>query len=130
MFRRFHGGNAVADVVLCKSTDVENGGVAWRFRIKQGRRKRTAFVVRHEGIARAYINECAHTPMELDMDDGRFFDTSGKHLVCSTHGAMYDPTDGSCLGGPCGGAGLISLALTENDGYIYLDESHTELVEE
>lgn len=120
----------MADVRLCRSKNVEDGGVAWRFTVRQGRRRRTAFVIRYKGIVRAYINECAHTPVELDMDDGRFFDETASMLVCSTHGATYDPGDGSCMGGPCGGKGLISLAVSEKDDYIYLRELNTELVEE
>ncbi len=120
----------MAELKICRSADVENGGVAWRFAIKQGRRRRTAFLIRHGGIARAYVNECAHTPVELDMDDGRVFDETATMLICATHGATYDPADGSCLGGPCGGKGLIPLAVSENDDYIYLRELNTELAEE
>jgi len=120
----------MADVKLCDSAAVENGGVAWRFRVKQGRRKRTAFLIRYQETVRAYINECAHTPVELDMDDGRVFDETGRFLICATHGATYDPADGSCQGGPCAGRGLISLAVSEKDGYIYLNEHNMKLVEE
>ncbi len=120
----------MVDVKLCASAAVVNGGVAWRFRIRQGRRTRTAFVIRHCGVASAFINECAHTPVELDMDDGRMFDETGQFLICATHGATYDPADGSCVGGPCNGRGLISLAVSEKDGYIYLNEHNMKLVEE
>ena len=112
---------------ICPGDAVENGGRAWRFVIRLGRRRRAAFVVRHDGVVRAFVNECAHIPVGLDMDDGRVFDESGRWLICATHGARYDPVDGVCLAGPCGSKGLIPLAVVEKDGYILLKESHIRL---
>jgi nitrite reductase/ring-hydroxylating ferredoxin subunit len=75
--------------------------------------------VRYQGSVRAYLNRCGHMPMELDWEQGKFFDREGLHLVCSTHGALYEPGSGRCLGGPCTG-GLVPIAVEERDGMIYL----------
>jgi nitrite reductase/ring-hydroxylating ferredoxin subunit len=76
-------------------------------------------VVRHGGRVHGYLNRCAHVAMELDWQEGVFFDSSGSVLICSTHGATYEPASGRCLGGPCNGAGLVKLRLEERDGAVY-----------
>jgi nitrite reductase/ring-hydroxylating ferredoxin subunit len=35
---------------------------------------------------------------------------------------LYDPATGACLGGACGGAGLIAVAVEEIDGEVVLRE--------
>lgn len=79
-----------------------------------------AFVVRWLGRPRAYLNRCAHVPVELDWQAGRFFDFSGEFLICSTHGALYDPASGACAGGRCNGHGLVPVPVIEEAGGIYL----------
>ena len=54
---------------------------------------------------------------------GEFFDAEGLVLICSTHGALYAPDSGECLGGPClGCGGLEPVAIEERDGAVYLKE--------
>jgi len=43
-------------------------------------------------------------------------------LICATHGAMYDPQNGTCAGGPCRGQGLHPVPVREADGRIFLEE--------
>ncbi|NCW80797.1 MAG: hypothetical protein EBV68_02860, partial [Betaproteobacteria bacterium] len=69
----------------------------------------SAFVVRFQGQAFAYLNRCAHVPVELDWLEGAFFDDSGQFLVCATHGAMYEANTGLCIDGPCRGRSLEAL---------------------
>ena len=61
----------------------------------------------------------ASPPMELDWQEGRFFDASGLYLMCATHGAVYAPDSGECVGGPCRGASLAKLRVEERDGQVY-----------
>jgi len=82
-----------------------------------------AFAIRFRGKARAYLNRCGHVPVELDWQPGEFFDHSRLYLVCATHGALYDPETGACLGGRCNGRRLIALPISERDGQIFLKES-------
>jgi len=79
-----------------------------------------AFAIRWRGQARAYLNRCGHVPIELDYEHGQFFDFSGTYLVCSTHGALYDPATGRCVGGRCQRTGLVPLPVVEENGAIYL----------
>lgn len=81
-----------------------------------------AFAVRYQGRVHAYLNRCGHIPVELDWQHGRFFDGGGLYLICATHGALYDPATGHCVGGRCNGRGLTPLPVTEREGTVYLLE--------
>ena len=77
-----------------------------------------------DGAVRAYKNECRHLPMRLDdREPKELWDPSGCHLMCSSHGARYQPTDGLCVSGPCEGSHLKSLPIEVRDGEVFLDTS-------
>jgi nitrite reductase/ring-hydroxylating ferredoxin subunit len=107
-------------VVICPSAALVEGGDGVRFAVRRGDRAHAAFAIRYGGRVRAYLNRCAHIGVELDWQPGRFFDADGMVLICSTHGALYDPETGACLGGPCRGAGLAPVAVDEVDGEVVL----------
>ena len=108
--------------VIAQSVDLVERGPGVRFEVHRHGRTRPAFVVRFEGVARAYENACAHQAVELDWMPGEFFDHEARHLVCATHGALYEPADGRCVAGPCRGARLMPLPVVERDGQVYLIE--------
>lgn len=113
---------AEAARLICASADLAEGGKGVRFEIEEGGGKQPAFAVRHGGKVHAYVNRCAHIGVELDWMPGEFFDDSGLYLICATHGAIYLPDSGKCVGGPCRGAGLTPLAVSEQDGGVYLKQ--------
>jgi nitrite reductase/ring-hydroxylating ferredoxin subunit len=82
-----------------------------------------AFAIRYMGKVHAYLNRCNHVAMELDWQPDRFFDDSGRWLLCATHGATYRPDSGECAGGPCRG-GLVKIGLSESDGRVYWHATH------
>jgi nitrite reductase/ring-hydroxylating ferredoxin subunit len=108
--------------VICASGDLAEGGTGVRFERAARHGTEPAFVVRFDGQARAFVNRCAHVPMELDWQPGVFFDADGLYLVCATHGAMYDPATGACAGGPCRGQGLTPIPVREENGHILLED--------
>ena len=106
--------------LICASSDLAEGGDGVRFDVEGQGETASAFVIRHGGRVYAYLNRCAHIAMELDWNPGKFFDTDGEYLICSTHGALYAPDSGACRGGPCRGAGLTRLNVFEADGKVYM----------
>lgn len=112
---------------VADSDALDEGGVGVRFAVPEaGGTTAPAFAVRYDGLPRAYLNRCAHVPVELDWQEGRFFDDSGLYLVCATHGAMYSPEDGSCAGGPCRGRGLVPLRAAETEGGVWVEVAQEE----
>lgn len=109
---------------ICASEDLSDGGPGFRFRVSIRSRQAPAFVVRYRGGVYGYLNECAHKAVELDWEEGHFFDAEGRHLICATHGALYEPVSGACAGGRCGRLGLTALPVVERDGQIFLATSN------
>lgn len=105
--------------LICPSAALADGGTGVRFEIEVRGERLPAFAVRFAGRVHAYLNRCMHLPMELDWRAGEFFDFERRHLICSTHGATYDPATGGCLGGPCDGAPLVRLEAEERGGNVY-----------
>jgi nitrite reductase/ring-hydroxylating ferredoxin subunit len=109
--------------LICASGDLAERGRGCCFEVEWAGERVPAFVIRFRGQVRAYLNRCAHVPVEMDWKPGEFFDLSGLYLICATHGALYAPESGHCLGGRCDGRGLTALPVVERDGNIYLIES-------
>jgi nitrite reductase/ring-hydroxylating ferredoxin subunit len=119
---------------ICSSDAVEDQGDGFRFMIRTSdiaskvggidhRVDETlpAFVIRHDGVAHAYLNRCAHVAMELDWQPGQFFTQDKSAIICASHDAQYLPDTGECISGPCPrGASLIKLDIEEKNGQIYL----------
>jgi nitrite reductase/ring-hydroxylating ferredoxin subunit len=106
-------------VHICGAAELEDGGRGVRFPLTAWGEQRTGFVVRYRGQVHAFLNRCAHVPVELDWNEGDFFDSSGTYLMCSTHGALYLPDSGHCAGGPCRGGKLQPISVLEIGGEIY-----------
>jgi nitrite reductase/ring-hydroxylating ferredoxin subunit len=106
--------------LICASAQVEERGTGIRFAVERHGETQPAFVIRYDGAVHAYVNRCAHVPVELDWMPGEFFDLSGLYLICSTHGATYLPETGRCVAGPCSGRSLVRLPLEESDGKVFL----------
>ncbi len=110
-------------IPLCNARELQDSGEAVPFDVVYCGRTCRGFAIRYQGQAYAYLNQCAHVPMEMDYQPNRFFDITGHWLVCATHGATYHPRTGDCRGGPCRG-GLVKIALTEHDGVVHWHPTH------
>ena len=104
---------------LCPATALADGGRAHVFDVLLWGQPARAFVLRHGGVLRGYINRCAHVPVEMDWQPGVFLDSEQRFILCSTHGASYEPLDGRCIGGPCGRGRLTAVEVREIDGQVY-----------
>jgi nitrite reductase/ring-hydroxylating ferredoxin subunit len=110
-------------IALCRSDDLVDGGLAVPFDVVYQGQSCWAFAVRFEGQAHAYLNRCAHVAMEMDFQPNRFFDTTGRWLICATHGALYQPATGRCMSGPCR-HGLVKIDLSEQSGVVHWHTAH------
>ncbi|MGB8857379.1 MAG: Rieske 2Fe-2S domain-containing protein [Burkholderiales bacterium] len=106
--------------LICRSDELVDGGKGVRFELPGAKRPIAAFAVRYGGRIYGYWNFCPHAGSELDWQPGEFFDESGLYLMCATHGAVFAPENGYCLGGPCARQKLVSLDMEERDGNVYL----------
>ncbi len=104
---------------LCASAELAERGRAVLFDILLWRQPARGFALRVDGRVVAYVNRCAHVPVEMDWQPGEFLDADRAFIVCAIHGAHYDPASGRCAGGPCGGGRLMPIAVEERDGEVY-----------
>lgn len=81
-------------------------------------------VIRYEDQFYAYENHCPHLGIPLNWQPDEFLSIEKTHIQCSTHGALFEPTDGSCIMGPCSGDKLNALPIEcDQDNKIWLKVS-------
>jgi nitrite reductase/ring-hydroxylating ferredoxin subunit len=105
-----------AGVKLCALSELSDPG-ARNFVLQIGGRRFHGFVVRHGDRVTGFVDRCPHMglPLAKTLDD--YLAPDG-HVVCAWHGAVFDPVDGACLGGPCVGASLSAWPVDVVDGRI------------
>jgi nitrite reductase/ring-hydroxylating ferredoxin subunit len=106
--------------LICSAAALAEGGRGVRFTLRSLGGEERGFAVRHRGKVCAYVNRCPHQGTDLDWQPGEFFEESGLYLVCSTHGALFEPGSGFCVAGPCRGDSLEPLEMRERDGEVFL----------
>ena len=107
---------------ICSSDELSNGCAGVEFNVIRKGEVLPAFVVRYRDVVYAYINRCSHMELKLNFINTDFFDYEQENLICATHGALYNPESGACLGGPCNGTGLLSIPVSEAGGKVTLTE--------
>jgi nitrite reductase/ring-hydroxylating ferredoxin subunit len=108
----------VAATTLCRLEEIEDGE-ARGFELGEGAARRSILVVREGDTVYGYENFCPHlgTPLEFLPDD--FMSEDGQHIVCATHGALFQIEDGYCVAGPCAGDALSAVAVAvDADGCV------------
>jgi nitrite reductase/ring-hydroxylating ferredoxin subunit len=75
-----------------------------------------AFIVNDQGSFHAYVNRCRHMSTPLDFVRDQFLSEDRQHLMCYTHGALYEPATGLCIAGPCKGELLYRLPVRVDRG--------------
>lgn len=108
-----------ARLPLCASDELAERGKAYLWDLLQWGQPARAFVLRFDGALVAYINRCSHVPTEMDWQPGEFLDFDRRFILCSIHGAAYEPRDGRCVGGPCGRGRLSPVRVEEEGGQVY-----------
>ena len=104
---------------LCESAALAERGKAVVWDVMQWGRPARAFALRIDGRVVGYLNRCVHVPTEMDWQEGEFLDMDRRWILCSIHGAHYDPANGQCVAGPCGRGKLTPVACHEQDGQVW-----------
>jgi len=101
---------------LCPSGHVPEGS-AKEFQFGHRRSMFRMFVVRHEGVARGYLNLCPHFSLPLNHEPDQFM-VDGL-IVCVQHFARFKPADGLCIDGACEGSHLDAVPVHDGpDGLL------------
>ena len=103
--------------VLCSLDDLDFEK-AREFSFRAGSDIHDIFIQRQEDNVYGYVNICPHAGTPLNMENGKFLEKSGKYLMCHTHGALFNLTDGLCVAGPCNGASLQAIDLIVESGKV------------
>jgi nitrite reductase/ring-hydroxylating ferredoxin subunit len=77
-------------------------------------------IVHWRGQWFAYRNACPHTGVNLNWSPAEIFDLEQRYLLCSLHGALFEPASGYCVHGPCAGDALSPLDIEIRDDALYL----------
>jgi nitrite reductase/ring-hydroxylating ferredoxin subunit len=109
------------NTIVLNSQDLLDGELGLRFNMPMYGEYVTGFVIRYQNKVYAYVNQCAHVPVELDWEEGAFFTAQKDYLICATHGAHYLPNTGFCVMGPCKGKSLKPISVIEQDAKIIVD---------
>jgi nitrite reductase/ring-hydroxylating ferredoxin subunit len=102
---------------VARVEDLPPGRTA-KFILTHDGRELEAFVLNHDGRFVAYVNRCCHIPMTMDWVENQFLSDDGAHILCATHGALYEPDSGECIAGPPLGKCLTAVPLEVRDGRI------------
>ncbi len=99
------------DKALAEMAAGLQNGAGHRYRQVQEHGSLSALVLKYKDQLYAYENRCPHLGIELDWLPGDFFDQQQAFLVCSTHGALFQPDTGKCVSGPCQGQSLRRIEI-------------------
>jgi nitrite reductase/ring-hydroxylating ferredoxin subunit len=103
--------------LIARAEEIQPGSIKKFWLICQKYRV-DAFVINDHGNFHAYVNRCLHMTTPLDFVRDQFLSEDGRHLMCYTHGALYEPASGLCVAGPCKGESLYRLPVHVEHGEV------------
>jgi nitrite reductase/ring-hydroxylating ferredoxin subunit len=115
--RRMSEESRDGDRVIATTEELRPGCVR-KFRIICQKYRVDGLLVNDQGHFHAYVNRCRHMPTPLDFVRDQFLSEDRSHLMCYTHGALYDFASGLCIAGPCKGESLYRLPVRVDRGEV------------
>ena len=106
-----------AGVSLGPLDDIADGGARnYVLQLRAGRFY--GFVVRRNETVHGYVDRCPHMglPLAQTLDD--YLSPDGALIACKWHGALFEISDGACVGGPCTGGALTPWPVRVEHGRI------------
>lgn len=104
---------------ICRLDEIADPG-SREFRVGVGDWPYTGFIVRRGRRVFAYRNYCMHVGHPLNWKPDEFLTRDRRHIICASHGAMYEIESGVCVAGPCPGKKLQALEVTVENETIYV----------
>ena len=102
---------------LCNLSDLADPG-SRGFMFRDGDQLFLGFIVRRGETVTGFIDHCPHAGMPLAMFPDRYLTREGDLILCTSHGALFRPQDGVCVGGPCAGKALTTWAVRVDAGVV------------
>lgn len=75
----------------------------------------------------AWVNRCTHEAQRLHREDIGAVIRNGE-IVCPKHGSLFDTCSGYCENGEAAKTTLVSIAVTVDDGQVYLVDDDIDFV--
>lgn len=104
-------------IEICALADLDEFG-ARGFDYETPEGTRSGFVIRRGVAVYAYRNVCPHAGHPLNWKPDAFLTRDRTRIMCSVHGAIFEPETGLCIGGPCPGRSLTALRAEIQAGKI------------
>ena len=102
---------------LCALAEIADpGGKGFRFR--EDGRIFAGFLIRKGELLAGYVDSCPHAGWPLATFDDRYLTREGDRIICAAHGAMFRPSDGLCVAGPCADEHLRPWPVVLVDGEV------------
>ncbi|HJX09259.1 MAG TPA: Rieske 2Fe-2S domain-containing protein [Candidatus Binatia bacterium] len=115
--RRMQAESRLGGRVVATVNEIETGSVKKFWIICQEYRV-DGFLLNDNGSFHAYVNRCRHMTTPLDFIRDQFLSEDRRHLMCYTHGALYEFATGLCIAGPCKGESLYRLPVRIDHGEV------------
>ena len=106
-----------AGVVLGPLEDVADGR-ARGYVLEIGQARFHGFVVRTGDAVVGYVDHCPHWGLPLTRKLDAYLTDDGRYVDCTWHGALFRPSDGYCVSGPCVGDSLMPWPVQVKEGRI------------
>jgi nitrite reductase/ring-hydroxylating ferredoxin subunit len=103
---------------ICDLEDIEDGE-SIGLTVEIDGQPKMLIAVRKGTQAFVYINSCPHIGTPLDLQPGKFLSFDKKHILCSTHGALFEIETGHCTFGPCKDDHLDILPIRVENGEVF-----------
>ena len=104
----------MSEHVLCSLSELDATGAKGPLRVGHS----NVCVLRQDGQVRAWVNACPHAFAPLEMEPDRYFDLTGSYVLCTLHGAHFEPATGTCVMGPCKGRKLTPYPIRIHNGKV------------
>lgn len=102
---------------ICSYTSLQ-ARPEYGFTLEKGWDTQQGLVVLHAGQVYAYVNLCPHQHVSLNWSPHTFFEPDHEFIQCSMHGALFEPTTGLCVHGPCVSQSLRKLPVRIEDHHV------------